>query len=38
MDRQTHEVFYDKYTFIYLEMPKFRKEEKELENHFMLKY
>jgi hypothetical protein len=24
-DQQTHRVFYDKLTFIYLEMPKFNK-------------
>lgn len=33
-DTQTHDVFYDKLTFIYLEMPKFRKEEEELINQF----
>lgn len=30
MDLKTHEVFYDKLTFIYLEMPKFTKQESEL--------
>ena len=30
MDTNTHRVFYDKLTFIYLEMPKFKKSEKEL--------
>lgn len=34
MDTRTHEVFYDKLTYIYLEMPKFRKTEKELANIF----
>jgi len=34
IDKFTFEVFYDKLTFIYLEMPKFRKEEEELETHF----
>jgi predicted transposase/invertase (TIGR01784 family) len=34
MDKETHEVFYDKLTFIYLEMPRFRKAESELETHF----
>jgi predicted transposase/invertase (TIGR01784 family) len=34
IDKQTHEVFYDKLTFIYLEMTRFRKEVHELENHF----
>jgi predicted transposase/invertase (TIGR01784 family) len=33
-DTDTHEVFYDKLTFIYLEMPKFRKQEGELETPF----
>jgi predicted transposase/invertase (TIGR01784 family) len=28
------EVFYDKFSFIYLEMPKFTKKEEELEGHF----
>ena len=30
----THKVFYDKLTFIYLEMPKFNKKEDELESMF----
>jgi predicted transposase/invertase (TIGR01784 family) len=34
MDRETHEIFYDKLTFIYLEMPNFRKKEEELKSHF----
>jgi predicted transposase/invertase (TIGR01784 family) len=34
MDKATKEIFYDKLTFIYLEMPNFRKEEQELESHF----
>ena len=34
MDKGTHEIFYDKLTFIYLEMPNFQKEEEELESHF----
>ena len=31
---ETKEVFYDKLTYIYLEMPKFNKTEKELETRF----
>ena len=31
---QENQVFYDKLTFIYLEMPKFTKSESELENDF----
>jgi predicted transposase/invertase (TIGR01784 family) len=31
---QVNQVFYDKLTFIYLEMPKFRKTESELETDF----
>ena len=31
MDRRTKDVFYDKLTFIYLEMPKFNKTEDELD-------
>jgi predicted transposase/invertase (TIGR01784 family) len=31
---QNCEVFYDKLTYIYLEMPNFNKEEKDLETHF----
>lgn len=34
MDIDTKEVFYDKLTFIYLEMPKFTKTENELETLF----
>lgn len=34
IDKQTFEVFYDKLTFIYLEMPNFRKEEEELVSQF----
>ncbi|MEM6841715.1 MAG: Rpn family recombination-promoting nuclease/putative transposase [Bacteroidota bacterium] len=34
IDKETSEVFYDKLSFIYLEMPKFRKEEDELVNQF----
>ncbi len=34
MDMETHEIFYDKLTFIYLEIPNFRKREEELESHF----
>ncbi len=30
----TNKVFYDKLNYIYLEMPKFEKTEKELETHF----
>jgi predicted transposase/invertase (TIGR01784 family) len=33
-DTDTHEVFYDKLTFVYLEMPKFVKTEDELETPF----
>ncbi|MBD8039992.1 Rpn family recombination-promoting nuclease/putative transposase [Bacteroides gallinaceum] len=33
-DNQTKEVFYDKLTFIYLEMPKFNKTEDELTDMF----
>jgi predicted transposase/invertase (TIGR01784 family) len=33
-DIDTHKIFYDKLTFIYLEMPKFTKEIEELETHF----
>lgn len=32
VDLYTHKVFYDKLTFIYLEMPKFNKKEDELES------
>ena len=34
MDLYTHKVFYDKLTFVYLEMPKFNKTEDELESMF----
>lgn len=34
LDIETYEVFYDKLTFIYLEMPKFHKTEEELETMF----
>lgn len=34
LDTLTKEVFYDKLTFIYLEMPKFNKSEAELETMF----
>jgi predicted transposase/invertase (TIGR01784 family) len=34
LDKQTFEVFYDKLTFIYLEMPRFKKREEELLTHF----
>ncbi|MFO7736624.1 MAG: Rpn family recombination-promoting nuclease/putative transposase [bacterium] len=33
-DIDTNKVFYDKLTFIYLEMPKFDKQEEELETNF----
>ena len=33
-DQQTHRVFYDKLTFIYLEMPKFNKTLEQLETRF----
>jgi len=33
-DIDTHKIFYDKLTFIYLEVPKFCKEADELETHF----
>jgi hypothetical protein len=33
-DTDTHEVFYDKLTFVYLEMPKFTKAEDELKTVF----
>jgi predicted transposase/invertase (TIGR01784 family) len=33
-DIETHKIFYDKLTFIYLEMPKFTKEVEELETNF----
>jgi predicted transposase/invertase (TIGR01784 family) len=34
LDIETKEVFYNKLTFIYLEMPKFNKTEEELVTHF----
>lgn len=34
VDLATNKVFYDKLQFIYLEMPKFNKEEHELETHY----
>ena len=34
MEVETKEVFYDKLTYVYLEMPKFRKTEEELETLF----
>jgi predicted transposase/invertase (TIGR01784 family) len=33
-DIETHKVFYDKLTFVYLEMPKFKKSLDEIETHF----
>jgi predicted transposase/invertase (TIGR01784 family) len=33
-DIETHKVFYDKLTFVYLEMPKFTKKIEELETRF----
>ena len=33
-EQETKNVFYDKLTYIYLEMPKFQKTETELENRF----
>jgi predicted transposase/invertase (TIGR01784 family) len=33
-DIETHRIFYDKLTFIYLEMPKFTKSAEELETRF----
>ncbi len=32
-DRDTNKVMYDKLSFIYIELPKFKKTEKELSNH-----
>jgi len=32
-DKYTNEVMYDKLTFIYIELPKFKKEKEELSNH-----
>jgi len=34
MNTRTSEVFYDKLTYVYLELPKFLKAEEELETHF----
>ena len=34
MDTQTAEVFFDKLTFIYLEVPKFKKKEEDLVTYF----
>jgi predicted transposase/invertase (TIGR01784 family) len=34
LDTETKEVFYDKLSFIYLEMPKFKKGVEELETHY----
>ena len=34
MEVETKEILYKKLTFIYLEMPKFKKEEDELVTHF----
>jgi predicted transposase/invertase (TIGR01784 family) len=34
MDIRTFEVFYEKLTFIYLELPKFRKTDEQLVTHF----
>jgi len=34
IDKQTNEVFYDKLTFVYIEVPRFKKEEEELVTHF----
>jgi predicted transposase/invertase (TIGR01784 family) len=34
IDKQTGEVFYDKLSFIYLEIPRFKKEESELVTQF----
>ena len=34
LKNQRCEVFYDKLKFIYIELPKFKKTEEELENHF----
>ena len=34
LDTKTHSIFYDKLTYIYLEMPKFRKTEAELQSNF----
>ncbi|WP_290460717.1 Rpn family recombination-promoting nuclease/putative transposase, partial [Bacteroides caecimuris] len=34
VDLYTHKIFYDKLTFVYLEMPKFNKSEDELDSMF----
>jgi predicted transposase/invertase (TIGR01784 family) len=34
LDKHTFEVFFDKLTFIYLEMPRFKKREEDLVTHF----
>src|SRR5690606_683533 len=34
IETKTKEIFYEKLTFIYLEMPKFNKNEDELVSHF----
>ncbi len=34
IDEQTHKVFYDKLTYLYIEIPKFKKELPELENDY----
>jgi predicted transposase/invertase (TIGR01784 family) len=34
IDTKSNEIFYDKLTYIYLEMPKFNKSESELTTHF----
>lgn len=34
LDEDTHKKFYDKLRFVYVEMPKFTKDESELQNHF----
>jgi predicted transposase/invertase (TIGR01784 family) len=34
LDKHTLEVFFDKLTFIYLEMPRFKKREEDLVTHF----
>ena len=34
MDTKKNEVFYEKLTFMYLQMPNFNKQESELQNHF----
>jgi predicted transposase/invertase (TIGR01784 family) len=34
IDRDTHQLFYDKLTFVYIELPRFTKELTELKNFF----